>query len=71
MSTLTRFDEILEAIAKMPPEDQESLIAIVERRRIAQRRAALARDVQEARDEFQGGRCLPQDPKNLMKEILS
>jgi hypothetical protein len=71
MSALTRFDEVLEAIAKLPAEDQESLIAILERRRIAQRRAALAKDVQEARQEFESGGCQPQAVADLMKEILS
>ena len=71
MSTQLRFDEVLEEIGKLPPEDQETLIAIVERRRIAQRRAELAKDIQEARQEFQTGVCLPQTAKVLMKEILS
>jgi ribosomal protein S4 len=71
MSSLMRFDEVLEAIDKLPPEDQDNLIAILERRRIAQRRAMLAKDVQEARQEFQGGSCEPKTPKDLMAEILS
>ena len=71
MSTLMRFDEVLEAIDKLPPEDQETLIAIVERRRIAERRAALAKDVHEARQEFQSSACQPRTPGDLMKEILS
>jgi len=71
MSKLKRFDEVLEAIDNLPPEDQENLIAIVERRRIAQRRAALANDVEKARQEYQKGKCPPQTPANLMKEIVS
>jgi hypothetical protein len=71
MSALLRFDEVLAAIDKLPPEDQESLIAILERRRIALRRAAAAKDVQEALQEFQRGACRPQNPADLAKEILS
>jgi len=71
MSSLLRFDEVLEAIDKLPSEDQETLIAIVERRRIARRRADVAAEVQEARQELQTGGCRPQTPADLMKEILS
>ncbi len=71
MSTLKRFDEVLEAIGQLSPDDQETLMAIVERRRIAQRRASLAIDVGEARQEFQAGGCRPQTAADLMKEILS
>jgi hypothetical protein len=71
MSSLMRFDEVLEAIDKLPPEDQDNLIAILERRRIAQRRALLARDVQEARQEFQSGGRQPKTSMDLITEILS
>jgi ADP-dependent phosphofructokinase/glucokinase len=59
MSPLTQFNEVLEAIDKLGPEDQEALIEIVERRRIARRRAELAKDIEEARREFQAGSCVP------------
>ncbi len=71
MLNLTRFNEVLEAIDKLQPEDQEALIGIVKRRRIAQRRAELAKDIEETRKEFRAGLCLPQSPKDLMGEILS
>jgi hypothetical protein len=70
METL-RFDEVLEAVDKLPLEDQETLIEILERRRLAHRRAALARDSQEARREFQAGKTSPQTPAELMEEIGS
>jgi len=71
MSPLTQFNEVLEAIDKLRPEDQEALIEIVERRRIARRRAELAKDIEEARREFQAGGCAPRKPTDLMQEILS
>ncbi len=71
MSPLERFNDVLEAIDRLGPEDQEVLIGIVERRRIAQRRAELARDIEEARREFQTGKCQPRKPTELMQEILS
>jgi len=70
MSTSARFNELLEAIDKLAPEDQEALINIVERRRVAQRRAALAKDIEEARRDFQAGQCIPRTTKDLMREIF-
>ena len=71
MPILNQFSELLDAIDKLPPEDVETLMEIVEHRRIAQRRLALARDIREARQEFQDSGCQPQSAKDLMKEILS
>ena len=70
MSTSARFNELLQAIDKLAPEDQEALINIVERRRVAQRRAALAKDIEEARRDFQAGQCIPRTTKDLMREIF-
>jgi len=67
---MSRFNELLEAIDKLAPEDQEALIDIVERRRVAQRRAALAKDIEEARRDFQAGQCIPRTTKDLMREIF-
>ena len=46
--TVTTFTEILEAADQLSPEDQESLIDILQKRLRDNRRAALVRDVQEA-----------------------
>jgi hypothetical protein len=66
-----RFDQLLEAVEKLPPEDQESLIMLIQRRRLARQRAQLAKDIAEARQEFQAGGCQPETPDALMREILS
>ena len=65
------FNDVLDAVEKLPFEDQETLIALLERRRVARRRAALAKDAEEARREFQAGACRPQTQRALMEEILS
>lgn len=54
-SHAARFDEVLEAVDSLPEEQQESLIDIVRRRQIERRREALARSVQEAREELARG----------------
>jgi hypothetical protein len=69
--TVTTFTEILEAADQLSPEDQESLIDILQKRLRDNRRAALVRDVQEAQKEFVEGKCKPVTPAQLMEELLS
>ncbi len=65
------FGEVLEAIDKLSLEEQETLADVLHRRIIEQRREELAREIQEARAEFQAGQCHPVTPEELTKEILS
>ncbi len=71
MASTASFQDVLDAVGKLPPEDQEALIEIVDRRRAARRRAELAREVEEARNEFRAGQCQPQSPADIMREITS
>ena len=71
MQTVLSFGEVLEAVDKLPLEDQESLIDILHRRLMEQRRAELARDIQDARREFREGGSHPVTPDEIMKEIMS
>ena len=71
MDQTLRFDEVLDAVDKFSLEDQETLLEILHRRRIARRRAELAQDCHEARREFQSGSAQPRPPTELIAEILS
>ena len=64
------FGEILEAADQLTLEEQESLIDILHRRMIERRRAELAKDIEDARREFEEGRCQPATPSEIMEEIL-
>ena len=66
-----RFDEVLEAVEQLTLEDQEALLALLKRRRIARRRGELAKDIEEARRELQAGSIAPRSPAEIMQEILS
>ena len=48
-----QFNQILEAIACLSPEEQKDLIQIVEKRQIEQRREEIAANVTQARQEYQ------------------
>lgn len=71
MPTLVAFQEVLEATDRLSWEEQETLIDVLQRRLVEQRRAELLQDIQAARQEFQAGDCQPMTPSEIMREILS
>jgi len=71
MEAITSFGEVLDAADHLTVDEQESLLDILKKRLIARRRAELARNVQEAYEEFQAGKCRVVTPEELMAEITS
>jgi hypothetical protein len=65
------FGEVLESADALSLEEQENLISILQHRLREQRRAELAKAVEAARRDFQGGRCRPATPNDIMKKILA
>jgi hypothetical protein len=64
------FAEVLEAADHLSQDEQQELIAILNRRLAQAARQRLAEEVQEARQQFAEGRCLPATPEELMREIM-
>ena len=64
------FGEVLEAVDRLSPEEQETLMEIVHRRLAEQNRKRLVAEVQEARAEFAEGRCRPATADEIMAEIV-
>jgi hypothetical protein len=71
MAGRLRYGEILEGAEGLSVEEQEALVETLRNRLRDRRRGELARDVQEAQEEFAEGRSRPTTPAELMKEILS
>jgi hypothetical protein len=65
-----RFDEVLDAADQLSLDEQQELVAILNRRLAQANRQQLALDVQEARKEFAEGKCVPAAPDEIMREIL-
>jgi hypothetical protein len=65
------FADVLESVDRLTSEEQEALVAIVQRRLSERGRKRLADDVREARREFAEGLCRPAGVDELMDEILS
>ena len=70
MNQVIPFGDVLEAADKLSLDEQQELVAILGRRLAEARRQRLAADIQDARQEFAAGRCLPTTPEQLMQEIL-
>lgn len=66
-----RFAELLDAVDELPVEEQAELVEIVRRRLIEHRRDELAQEIQEARRDLQAGRCHPETPDEILRDILS
>lgn len=64
------FQEVIETVEALPPDDQTLLIEIIRRRLIQQRRAELAADIAEARNAYQRGEVRRGTVADLMKELV-
>lgn len=71
MENASHFGEVLEAVDRLSPDEQETLLVIVRHRLAEQGRKKLVQDVREAREEFARGRCNPSTAEDLIKEILA
>ncbi len=63
------FQKALEVIESLPEEQRESLIDIVKRRLIEERRDRLAQSIKEARGEYNRGEIEKGTVDDLMHEL--
>lgn len=71
MDHALKFGEILEAADKLPVDDQETLLEILQRRVAELRREGIARDIEEAHEALKAGKCRPATPDEIFDEIVS
>jgi ATP:corrinoid adenosyltransferase len=65
----SRFQEVIEMVETLPPDDQRLLVGIIRQRLIQHRRAELAAEVQEARHAYQQGEVRRGTVADLMEEL--
>ena len=70
MSQAMPFGEVLEAADQLSPDEQKELAAILNRRLAQAARHRVAAEIQEARQEFAQGRCVPASPDEIIREIM-
>jgi predicted AAA+ superfamily ATPase len=64
-----RFAELLDAVEELPIEERAELIEIVRRRLVEHRREELAREIQEARRDFQAGDYRLMTADEILRDI--
>ena len=65
----SRFQEVIETVESLPPDDQALLIEIIRQRLIQHRRAELAAEIAESRRAYQQGKVRRGPVADLMKEL--
>ena len=63
------FQKALEIVESLPEEQRESLMDIVRRRLIEERRDRLAQSIKEAREEYKRGKIRKGTVNDLMNEL--
>ena len=63
------FQKALEIVESLPEEQRESLMDIVKRRLIEERRDRLAQSIVEAREEYKRGKIRKGTVDDLMREL--
>jgi hypothetical protein len=71
MKKVPTFEEVLAAADRLSLEEQETIMDILRKRLIDERRKELNKEVHEARKEFQAGQCRKATSEEILKEILS
>ena len=70
MKTAMTFDQIVGLADGLSLPQKESLLEILTKRLMDQRRAVLRKDIRETHREFKAGKCHAVTPAELMKEIM-
>ncbi len=65
----SRFQEVIETVEALPPDDQIMLIEIIRQRLVQHRRAELASDVAESRAAYQRGEVRRGSVSELMDDL--
>lgn len=65
----SRFQEVIEAVEALSPDDQAMLVEIIRQRLIQHQRAELAAEVAEARNAYQRGEVRRGTVTELMEEL--
>jgi hypothetical protein len=64
------FGDVIDSVETLSLDDQEDLVAILQRRLRDNRRAELVRAVKAARKEFSTGRCKPTTVDEIIQKII-
>jgi hypothetical protein len=64
------FSEAVDATERLTLEEMETLLEILRKRTVEDRRAQLKREIEQSERECKLGKCRPVTPRQIMREIL-
>jgi hypothetical protein len=64
------FDDILERVEGLPPDERQMLMDIVQKRLVEQRRLELQSEIERSRLEFKSGKCKTKTADEILDEVL-
>ncbi len=68
--TVPRFQDVVEMVESLPPEDQGVLIDIIRQRLIEHRRAEIVADIEEARGAYRRGEVRRGNAADVIGECM-
>jgi len=71
MANPCTFDELLDAIENLSPDEQADLVAVIQPRLAERGHRRIVEDVREAHSQFMSGNLKPSSMDDLMREIES
>ena len=71
MATPRTFDELLDAIESLSPDEQADLVGVIQRRLAERGHRRVVEEVREAHSQFMSGNLKPSSVDDLMREIES
>ena len=66
---MSSLDRVLDEVMDLPPEQQEMLMQILQRRLIERRRDEIARDAEFSLAEFRAGKLQAQSASDVISEL--
>lgn len=69
MSQTIQFGQILEMIDNLPMDEQDDLINIIRHRQIEKRREEIARNIDQARQDYQQGKVFRGSVDDIIAEL--
>lgn len=69
MSQTIQFGQILEMIDHLPMDEQDDLINIIRHRQIEKRREEMARNIDQARQDYQQGNVFRGNVDDIIAEL--
>jgi hypothetical protein len=70
MRKSSKFSSALEATDRLTLEEKETLLEVLHRRTVQERREQLKREIADARREHAAGKSRPASPRRIMRDVL-